>query len=535
MGSLVLVYGGADRAPTPFDDLWVCDTAGDRFDWGRVASGADAGSSSDAGSDDNGIRSGGGEGEGDGGGPPGAGGSTSPPRPAPLPPSSDIESLAEKMEGLNSPSASPLVSTVLERPEMRPSEGDLDRAADKNAGKSPPEGASGDEGAGTRAPLPKPPPRSVDPLPRAGASFTRVGDELWLVGGQDPVSGIVFADAVALDVRTGTWRRPLCGFSPGSGGPPPPRHSHAAGLATRPGPDGRLRDQLVIVGGAGAMGGLSCVWLLDLGLTGTQSDPTTRTAPVWILLQPSGADGKDEPTSSGGSAGAHDVFAGAAHSPGAREMAASCLLPRLPSPGDDAAAAVATVASSPPPLTRLLVHGGRAPDGTVLSDACVLDLATTPLRWEPRRATRMARCAHSACFLRGPATGDGDDGTSVGRVVLFGGFSGAAVTGDVAELRPDTLGPLEGEGGLQRAPARAATGRFGHGAVAVPDPRGPRGAEMMVVWGGVCAAADLDETLVWRQGDVELPPEGAKGAAASPDEEEAAVAASLLGLLDGSG
>ena len=95
-----------------------------------------------------------------------------------------------------------------------------------------------------------PEPSEIDPLPRGGATMTVVQGRIWMFGGQDPLSGISFADFVVLDPSTWSWSRPQM-----RGEPPPSRHSHVAGVC---------RDRLVVVyGGAGTMGTLGDVWLFD--------------------------------------------------------------------------------------------------------------------------------------------------------------------------------------------------------------------------------------------------------------------------------
>eukprot|EP00955_Chlamydomonas_euryale_P047115 353590-Chlamydomonas_euryale.AAC.10 len=114
--------------------------------------------------------------------------------------------------------------------------------------------------------------------------------------------------------------------------------------------------------------------------------------------------------------------------PAAREMHSSCML------GE----------------TTMLVYGGRAADGRILCDAAVLD--TGSMEWGAVEPTPFSRCAHSTVSLPGgagagpmrsppndsasdvPPTASTSGSTGGGAVIVYGGFSGEAVEGDVMSI-----------------------------------------------------------------------------------------------------
>jgi len=353
----------------------------------------------------------------------------------------------------------------------------------------------------------------VDPLPRGGASMSVAGGKVWMFGGQDPISGICFADFVVLDPNTWEWSRPQI-----SGDPPASRHSHVAGV---------FKDRVIVVyGGAGAQGTLGDVHCFD-------TETLTWTRPAI-----------------GGQA------------PAAREMAAGCML------ADG----------------RLFVHGGRSPEGHVLSDLAVLDLEK--MEWVVRRPTQYPRCSHTVASLLVLYGEDGEDAGGRGEkaeaapgssgrasphmsgdggkkrpasgkseahrlssvnkagptaaegevprpavplaegIVLFGGFNGEEVVGDVVEMEPESfLSETAMEIRLKTTAAgtehemRKPAPRFAHNAVTVPDPASP--GTMMVVFGGMNAGDDLRDVAVWRYS---VPEE-------QQEHEAIDAAATLLNLL----
>ena len=88
------------------------------------------------------------------------------------------------------------------------------------------------------------------PSARSGASASLVGKHVYVFGGQDPASGMVFNDVHALDTETGGWQR----IEPASQSPPP-MHSHACGV---------LRGRcLLVFGGASPNGVHADVYVFD--------------------------------------------------------------------------------------------------------------------------------------------------------------------------------------------------------------------------------------------------------------------------------
>lgn len=123
------------------------------------------------------------------------------------------------------------------------------------------------------------------------------------------------------------------------------------------------------------------------------------------------------------------------------------------------------------------VYGGRGADGQVLSDVVCLD--TEIMRWGPRTELPYARCAHSAALR-----------ASDGAVLVFGGFSGEDVSGDLLaiDFASDPIRPSVSVVAPAGAPG-APSARFAHTAVAVGG--------AMVVFGGVSPAEDHADAFVW--------------------------------------
>ncbi|KAL3152010.1 hypothetical protein ABBQ32_001128 [Trebouxia sp. C0010 RCD-2024] len=277
-------------------------------------------------------------------------------------------------------------------------------------------------------------------VPRSGATMTAAGDILYIFGGQDPVTGGCYNDLIMLDSRTWQWMALEV-----SGVRPPARHSHITGLVQK--------NTLVVFGGAGAQGPLGDLWVFDL--TSRQwSQPATQGDP-----------------------------------PAPREMHTGTML-------DD---------------TRMLIYGGRGPDGKVLCDACLFDASS--LTWRLKEPTPFARCAHTAVALPSEAgcsgnhQSDNDEPMSSGPetehmcVLVYGGFSGDAVEGDLISIDPDGIdvqmvsrGPDQGE---QRLDQQIPQARFAHGAVRVPSTALDHGKDM-VVFGGVNPLQDLNDVAIWQ-------------------------------------
>lgn len=180
---------------------------------------------------------------------------------------------------------------------------------------------------------------------------------------------------------------------------PPARHSHVAGLYEQRG--------LIVFGGAGLRGPLADVWVWQpedvadssAGMAGSGSGGGSL-AGFWRCLSEELAE--DE-------------------SPDAREMAAACMISEA----------------------GLLMHGGRAADGTLLDDIGIFDGRAG--RWVLLQATGHARCAHTACNATGGEGGSASaasSGSAAGassgggssNVLLYGGFTGEAVAGDLLQL-----------------------------------------------------------------------------------------------------
>ncbi|MEW5317519.1 MAG: hypothetical protein WDW38_008807 [Sanguina aurantia] len=97
---------------------------------------------------------------------------------------------------------------------------------------------------------------------RSGATLSLVGDEIYLFGGTEPVSGVCYNDLKVLDTATWTWKDIEV-----EGLLPPPRHSHSSGCLAG--------TCLLVYGGAGYSGPLSDVWVFNT-LTRSWSRPTVR-------------------------------------------------------------------------------------------------------------------------------------------------------------------------------------------------------------------------------------------------------------------
>ncbi|KAG2451277.1 hypothetical protein HYH02_003883 [Chlamydomonas schloesseri] len=310
-------------------------------------------------------------------------------------------------------------------------------------------------------------------MPRSGATMTAVGDKLYLFGGTEPVSNVCFNDIKVLDPKTWTWSDVEV-----TGTRPPERHSHCTGC---------LADTcLLVYGGAGYQGPMNDVWIFN-------------------TLQ----GGWTRPTLSG-------------EQPPGREMHTGVMVDS----------------------TTLLIYGGRGPEFKVLCDAALFD--AKQMKWTAVEPTPFSRCAHSAVVMPGaPAStsaaatagagaagsGSAEPGASGSagesgeaaaasgsgadcRVLIYGGYSGEAVEGDVLQIDPRSLeielvrrGPRESDKG-----GTVPDTRFAHSAVVVPVPvpaaAGPSGSSAaapaggshaMVVFGGVNPGEDLNDVAVWAE------------------------------------
>ncbi|GLC47994.1 hypothetical protein PLESTB_000047500 [Pleodorina starrii] len=325
-------------------------------------------------------------------------------------------------------------------------------------------------------------------LPRSGATLTVVGGRVYLFGGTEPVSGVCFNDLKVLDTATWTWSDVEA-----QGTLPPARHSHCSGC---------LADTcLIVYGGAGYQGPMQDLWIYN-----TLQNSWSR--PVVSGPQPQ-----------------------------AREMHTGCMVDP----------------------TTLLVYGGRGAEFKVCCDAALFD--ARQMRWTAIEPTPFSRCAHSSVVLPAPAGAGGgrstsgaqppqqQDGSSVGngvpsleglagseagaeaagvassssssssgggnRVLIYGGYSGEAVEGDILQIDSRTLeielvrrGPRESDKG-----GTVPSVRFAHSAVVVPTAAaagsGSGGGSAaaaagvsytMVVFGGVNPKEDLNDVAVWALG-----------------------------------
>jgi len=291
----------------------------------------------------------------------------------------------------------------------------------------------------------------------------RSGASLTLVGGKLYLFG-------GQDVSTGsfhsdllcldveTWRWSRVEIA---GGPQPgARHSHFAG---------RLADNCMIVfGGVGPVGHMNDVWIFNADQRG------------WTCPHVSSPK------------------------PAAREMHAGAMLDE----------------------TTLLVYGGRCASGRVLDDAAVFD--AKEMVWRSIEPTPFARCAHSAVAMpRADVLGlSGDTGGAEMRsgshvVVVYGGFSGEAVEGDVFYIDPFTSevevlcrGPRRSNSSAAVVPSL----RFAHAAAAVPSQPGSPFSTEMVVFGGVNPEEDLNDIAALRCGSPPVDSGGDQPRAGPPAE-----------------
>ncbi|PRW57469.1 galactose oxidase [Chlorella sorokiniana] len=332
-------------------------------------------------------------------------------------------------------------------------------------------------------------------LPRSGASITYVPGpgggpgKVYVFGGQEPASGAIFDDLLCLD--TSSWEltdvtleqqvQPQQTAQPPPPQPPqrpPGRHSHVAGLY-----EGR---GLIIFGGAGLRGPLADVWAFQPSSDGAVDG--SGTSGSWRCL--SGGLAEDQ-------------------GPERREMAAGCMISEA----------------------GLLVHGGRGADGGLLSDILIFDGRAG--RWVLSQDTGVPRCAHTACNAavqqhaaqQQPATsggqgaaaagpqpadssgstkagGGGGAAPGAGNVLLFGGFDGEGVAGDLLQLtfRREQRGAGSRSLRAELRPVKAAAEgapqpRFAHAAAVLPSTDGT--SAEVVLFGGVNAEEDLSDVHIY--------------------------------------
>lgn len=143
--------------------------------------------------------------------------------------------------------------------------------------------------------------------------------------------------------------------------------------------------------------------------------------------------------------------------------------------------------------TQLVVFGGRGDDDRMLCDVARFDAAH--MTWDAIEPTPFTRCAHSAVAIPNAGlTAPDASGTSV---LVYGGFSGEAVEGDVMRIDATTLeievlrrGPREAD---EVTKAVVPPCRFAHAAVAIPTRTGMG----MLVVGGVTPFEDLNDIALY--------------------------------------
>jgi hypothetical protein len=175
---------------------------------------------------------------------------------------------------------------------------------------------------------------------------------------------------------------------------------------------------------------------------------------------------------------------------------------------------------------RLLVHGGRRGDGSVLDDAWLFDAKEG--KWIQQASTGRPRCAHAAGLMwvpppvaaAGPHDGKGTTdqadaacdasaaavqlpeseaaADAVPLLVLHGGFSGAAVESSTFAIDPSSLATVALAPGAGQQLRTCE--RFAHCGAAVPagaaaGKGGPQ--QHLVVFGGVNPASDLGDAIVF--------------------------------------
>ncbi|GAX80078.1 hypothetical protein CEUSTIGMA_g7516.t1 [Chlamydomonas eustigma] len=199
---------------------------------------------------------------------------------------------------------------------------------------------------------------------------------------------------------------------------------------------------LVIYGGSGEQGTLSDVWIFNV----EQS--------AWSHASSSGA------------------------APLGREMHSGCMINE----------------------TSMLVYGGRGADGKILCDAAVLDVSK--MKWGDVEPTPFSRCAHTGITVPSYTVDSGEASTSdaaTSSVLIYGGFSGDAVEGDVLRIDCKTLeieqvrrGPRESD-----MPGTVPQPRFAHAAASISWSSGTPTQQAMIILGGVNPNEDLMDVALW--------------------------------------
>eukprot|EP00899_Mesostigma_viride_P022846 jgi/Mesvir1/3746/Mv15021-RA.1 len=394
------------------------------------------------------------------------------------------------------------------------------------------------------------------PKGRTGASATAVGKQIFLFGGYDPVTGEGFNDIHILDTERSQWSCPIV-----SGDLPEPRHSHSAVLHA-----GHL---IVLFGGACETGLTDAVYTFDTDTMAWAEVKTSGTpcsaremhaAAVVTRRVPHAAPTQDKSSSdnsnnnNGSGNGSGDAAACPTDGPGSIPAGAigghveadghTGVAP--PAPAGDASIGPAGEQGKAPTLVHgsfMLVYGGRDGQGNVLSDVTLLDLDT--MTWQPSQAAHHPRCSHTARTLSytlrqdvaaaelspleaTPADADstagsgGNKGASPRpRVLIYGGFSGEGVEGEVLVLDPEDLSVrmVADASSVRKAAAKFGTAtpppRFAH-AAAVLKGAGDKGGDVLCVFGGVNPIEDLCDIAVWDPEGEGILPSGKDDAQGNP-------------------
>ena len=367
------------------------------------------------------------------------------------------------------------------------------------------------------------------PQKRGGAAICAASGRLWLIGGADR-TGTVHGDvweyapsAATAEGQAAGWR---CHGTPADAQQLVPRCGHAAavvglgGTASTGGGGGggggggAVEERIFIFGGQeptsqSLLGDLACLrvpvtageaptWESPARLKTDGAAPEARTGHS-LSYDPTGGVAVVGDGQAGG--GCLLVFAGA------NEEGHTADVHRLSLPsagtasagteaGTEAAAAEAGamawdapkctgirpspremhIASLLPSSRLLVVHGGRSGDA-VLCDVCVLNVATWV--WSTPVETPCQRVGHASALVPPPLGGGGGDG----RLLLFGGFSGATFCNDVWEVRPTRAA---GADLCERLPAQESPARrFAHTMASL--------GEVLFVFGGSGGSDELDD------------------------------------------
>ena len=284
---------------------------------------------------------------------------------------------------------------------------------------------------------------------RTGCTMTRVGDALYVFGGQDPKSGAAFNDVLVVDTTTKEWTLSRCEVV---GGSPQPRHSHTA-VAVGEGDDAAI----VVFGGAGQQGApLRDTWIFS---------PAQR---AWTYPTVTGAV------------------------PRAREMhAAAATKGRMAVYGGrDAEGRVLSDVALLDLDTLVWQRPQTTPYARCAHTCCAVAFAS-PAIAEVAEVVEVPEDGAS------PANDPPQEG-----ILVFGGFSGERVESSLLFIRLDANqdAPTEliahATDVTDQAIGQAPRARFAHAAACVTDDHGWCNA--IVIFGGVEPRDDLDDVAILR-------------------------------------